>query len=172
MKRRAGIAVVALLAGALAGASCGKKPPNSAEKVKFRHGDLPAGWKESPVDGLTAAWYHEALGATIGLGAQCKELEDVGLHALAQQALVGVERREILEQTTIPIDGREAEDWVVKGSMDGVEVRINLVVHRDQDCVYDLNLVSRPDTFEKARADFRAFVGGFAIDGTRKAARK
>ena len=152
-----------MVAAAIALGACGKKPPSSAEKVSFRHGDLPAEWKETRVDGLTAAWYHEAMGATIGLGAQCKELEDIGLHALAQQALVGVERREILEQTTIPVDGREAEDWVVKGSMDGVEVRIDLVVHRDADCVYDLNLVSRPDTFDKARVDFRRFVTGFTV---------
>ncbi len=157
-------AFAVLLAAALLGA-CGKKPPSSAEKVDFRHGTLPAAWVETRLDGLTAAWFNEALGATIGLGAQCKELEDIGLHALAQQALVGVERREILEQTTIPIDGREAEDWVVKGSMDGVEVRLNLVVHRDSDCVYDLNLVSRPDTFDAARVDFRRFVTGFTVTG-------
>ena len=72
-------------------------------------------------------------------------------------------RREILEEKRVLVDGREALEWIVKGSVDGVEMRVNMVVFRKDGCVYDLNLVSKPESFDKARAEFQGFVTGFKL---------
>lgn len=156
MKR---LLLVAMLVSCI-GRSGTEKPP----KIEFKHGPLPAGWAATGVDGTVAAWYHAGFGATIGVAAQCKDVEDVSLDSLAQQTLIGLENREVVSQDRTDVQGREATDWVVKGSLDGVEVVIGLVTLRRGKCVYDLNLVSRPDAFERARADFRAFVAGFEVE--------
>ena len=147
---------------ALALCMCGK-PRSNTKPSSFRHGELPGGWEATKVAGLAVAFYHEGYGATAGVAPVCDGLTDASLESLAQQELIGLEQREKIEESRVTVDGREAIDWVVKGSMDGVEVVLNLVVFRREGCVYDLNLVSRPDTFEKARSEFRGFVGGFAV---------
>lgn len=151
-----------------AGTSCGKAASYDGAiyrrgPVHFAHGVLPAGWKPATVEGLAVAFYHDRFGATAGVATVCEGIRDAGLESLARQELVGLERRSVLEEGRISVDGREAVDWVVKGSVDGVDVRVNLVVLRKGPCVYDLNLVCRPSTFEEARADFRAFVAGFRV---------
>lgn len=153
-------AVVALAVAALAG--CGKTAI-TGKVSDFSHGPLPAEWKKTDVKGLAVAYYHSAYGATAGVAPVCEGVSDSTLESLARQELIGLEQRELLEENRIRVDGREAVEWVVKGSVDGVEMRVNLVVFRKDGCVYDLNLVSRPETFETARTDFRAFVDGFAL---------
>ena len=159
MRRAA--AIVMVVAAALALGACGKKTYTKASK--FRHGDLPEGWEKTRVKGLAIAYYHSDYGATAGVAPMCDGISDSTLESLAQQELVGLEQRELVEESRVSVDGREAIDWVVKGSVDGVVVVMNLVVFRKEGCVYDLNLVSRPETFDKARTEFRSFVGGFAL---------
>lgn len=151
-----GASVVATLA------ACGKSAV-TGKVVDFSHGPLPAEWKKTEVKGLAVAYYHSGYGATAGVAPGCEGISDSTLESLAQQELIGLEQREMLEEKRVTVDGREAVEWVVKGSVDGVEMRVNLVVFRKDGCVYDLNLVSRPETFSQARTDFQAFVAGFAL---------
>lgn len=143
-------------------ASCGKTAV-TGKVLDFSHGPLPAEWKKTEVAGLAVAYYHSGYGATAGVAPACEGISDTTLESLAQQELIGLEQREMLEEKRVTVDGREAVEWVVKGSVDGVEMRVNLVVFRKDGCVYDLNLVSRPETFSQARTDFQAFVAGFAL---------
>lgn len=134
-----------------------------SRSFKFKHGELPDTWVRTQVDGTALAFDNKALGATITAFSNCKNLEDVSLRALVQQELVGVEKKEVVEQSETPIGDRDAADWIVKGSMDGVSVQMELVVMRTGRCVYDMVLVSDPETFAKARPDFQTFVAGFEV---------
>ena len=133
--------------------------------AQFTHGQLPENWQPTQVAGLDVAFYHPAYGATVGVSTICEDVDETSLEGLAQQELVGIEKRAFLEQGHLDVDGRQAVEWVVGGTVDGVEIRLNLVVLRKGKCVYDLNLVGKPATFELARADFRGFVGGFKVVG-------
>lgn len=153
---------------ALAASACGKTATYEngvydGRRVQFRHGALPDGWAPTKVDGLAVAFYHAAFGATAGVAPICEGVPDSSLESLAQQELIGLEERRILEENRVAVDGREAVEWVVAGSIDGVEMRVNLVVFRKGPCVYDLNLVSSPEGFERARPEFKAFVAGFQV---------
>lgn len=145
-------------------AACGtSKPKVTGKAAPFTHGSLPAEWKKTEVKGLAAAFYHSGYGATAGVAPVCEGIQDQTLESLAQQELVGLEQRETLEEKRVTVDGREAVEWVVRGSVDGVEMRVNLVVFRKDGCVYDLNLVSKPERFDEARAEFQGFVSGFRL---------
>lgn len=158
--KRALVAALVLLAPA-----CGKSAKDPAEtkpdKVKM-HYEPPAGWESTTVEGMQLAWYRKDYGATIGVSAHCTNLEDVSQTTLVTQELTGIPHRVVVSQEQTKVDGRDAEDWVVEGNLDGVKMRIELVVLRET-CVYDLNLVSKPETFDAARADFRTFVQAFRV---------
>ena len=146
----------------LAGCGARSSAPFKGD-LGLSHGGLPEAWRPTTVPGTSAAWYQSEFGATIGVAVACEDVSDMSLHALAQQTLVGIERRETLEQSILPVDGREAESWVVKGSLDGIPILIHLVVFRKGPCVYDFELVAKPASFESARADFRAFLVGLTV---------
>ncbi len=151
--------------------ACPKKtaPPKDEEGLytsrgfKFKHGELPEGWTRAAVDGTALAFDHKKLGATITAFSNCKNVEDISLRALVQQELVGIEKKEVVEKSETPMGDRDAADWVVKGSLDGVEVQMELVVLRTGKCVYDMVLVTSAESFAAARPDFKTFVGGFEV---------
>ena len=159
------LVVLAFIAG------CPKKKNKATDEdgvfqsraFKFKHGELPAAWVRAQVDGTALAFDNKALGATITAFSNCKDIEDISLRALVQQELVGVEKKEVVEQLDTPMEGREAADWVVKGALDGVTIEMELVVLRTGRCVYDMVLVSAPDAFPAARPDFKKFVDGFEV---------
>jgi len=170
IRRAAFVAAAASLAALALAAGC-RTPKRATDRggvydsrsLKFHHGTLPDEWKRTKVEGTSLAFDNRPLDATISLFANCKDIEDVSLRALVQQELVGLENKEVLERREDPVGDREAADWVVRGELDGVTVQMNLVVLRIGGCVYDLVLVADPQTFEKARADFKVFVGGFEV---------
>src|SRR5438309_7204390 len=100
----------------------GREKPPKAEAVKISHGELPGEWQPTAIEGTQAAWHHSGYGATIGIAASCKGVEDVSLGSLAQQVVIGLPHRVTVSKGTVEVDGRQAEDRVVDGVLDGVPV--------------------------------------------------
>jgi hypothetical protein len=82
---------------------------------------------------------------------------------LAQQLLLGLRDRAMMESDDTPVDGRLASHRVLEGRMrDSDErVRIESYTVKGGRCVYDLLYVASPDAFDTWRTDFRRFVDSF-----------
>jgi hypothetical protein len=162
-------ALIAVVTAAGVLGCAAKKPSHDSAglfvspKLDFRHGELPNQWRRVAVDGTVLAYDENALGATISVSYDCKDVADVSLRSLVQQELSGIEKMQVIERGDTPLDGREGADWIVRGELDGVPVQMNLVVLRAGNCVYDLLLVSGSDEFPAERAAFTVFVNGFDV---------
>ena len=166
MKRAA---FLLLLLAAAATSACGAKHGDDDDggkgkvSTKFHYTQPPAPWKPTKVDGTQVAYYHADFGATMSVATECKDVEDVSLPSLVQQELIGIPHRKVVSQTQTTVGERAGEDWVVDGQLDGVDVRCELIVLRESKCVYDLNLVAKPASFDAAQKDFKTFLGGFSV---------
>ena len=158
-------AILALLALALAacGAKHGDDDDGGKVSTRFHYTQPPAPWKPTKVDGTQVAYYHADYGATLSVATECRDVEDVSLPSLVQQELIGIPHRKVVSQTQTRVGERDGEDWVVDGQLDGVDVRCELIVLRESKCVYDVNLVAKPASFDAAQKDFKAFLAGFSV---------
>jgi putative hemolysin len=132
------------------------------EGFAFRVPPTPEGWQRIEVSHAALA-YRDADGGTIAVNTRCHEDGgDVSLAALTQHLFIGFTDREILEQTVVPFDGREAMHTLLSAKLDGVPQRFDVWVMKKDDCVHDLYYIAAPAHFERGAATFERFVQGFA----------
>jgi hypothetical protein len=128
----------------------------------FRVPPPPEGWQRIQVSHAALA-FRDADGGTIAVDTRCREDGgDVPLASLTQHLFLGFTDREILEQTVVPFDGREAMHTLLSAKLDGVPKKFDVWVMKKDDCVHDLYYIAAPAHFERGAAAFERFVQGFA----------
>jgi hypothetical protein len=130
--------------------------------VAFRVGPLPAAWQRVQVADGHLAFHHRA-GGTIVASANCDRFIDLSLDLLTNQLLYGVEGRQELGRTRIPLDGRIALRTRMNGALDGVPIALDMVVLKKDGCTYDLVLASSPKDQRLRQPDFERFFAAFAL---------
>ena len=153
------IVPILVFLGACAGASFDGEVYRDHD-VAFRVGALGTGWERFRISEAALAFRHGSNG-TIVANAMCKDIEDVPLDVLINQALIGVGDKSELARTDVTLDGRAARRTQLTGTMDGVPVALDLVVMKKNNCVYDFQLVTSPRDFASRQADFVRFISGF-----------
>lgn len=153
-------AVVALLLTGCAGAFDGTV--YRGEGFAFRVAPPPATWQRIEISHAALAFRDEG-GGTIAVDTRCrKDGGDVPLASLTQHLFLGFTDREILTQTVVPFDGREAMHTRIEAKLDGVPKKFSVWVMKKDDCVHDLYYLADPAHFERGQAAFERFVQGFA----------
>lgn len=136
---------------------------------EFRDGDVrftvqpPSGWRAiSVASDNDLAWSQDDAGAVLQINGDCDPSLDIPLVALTNHLLVGFTEREIVEQTLVEIDGREALRTHVVAKLDGVPRELLLHVMKKNGCTYDFALVAPPgERFAQARASYDVVLQSF-----------
>lgn len=130
--------------------------------MTFRLGEIPQGWEQIQISEAKLAFRNDAQQATALVNARCdQDGEDAPLSALTQHLFLLFTEREIVEQSLVPLDGREAMHTVLNAKLDGVPKAFDVYVLKKDGCVYDFVLISSLETFDGAAPGFRGFVSGF-----------
>lgn len=87
-----------------------------------------------------------------------------GWAVLAQQLLIGMRDREVVEANEVPVNGRVASHRLLEGRMRQSDERVRMESYtlKGERCVYDLLFVAAPAAFDAWRGDFQRFVESFA----------
>ena len=134
----------------------------TGERLSFRIGEVPPTWQRLETNGASLAFRDDPAEVTVLVNARCGRAdEDVPLSALTRQLFMTFTEREVVEQKTIPMDGREALQTILRAKLDGVPKMFDVYVLKKDGCVYDFVAVGAPGTFRVARPVFERFVGGF-----------
>jgi hypothetical protein len=161
-----------LLIGAILLSGCGhSRPPrwnaSSHELCQgqncYRVGQLGPEWQEVHKEGASVGFYNAGLGAVVQANATCRDdAEAAPLPALTRQLLIGYTERHQQSQEVYALAGREGLRTRVDAKLDGVPVKLDLIVLPRNGCIYDLSYVAPPDHFESGHRAFEQFVAGFA----------
>lgn len=130
--------------------------------VVFQVGRLGDGWRRVEVSGSDLAFHSRNVGGVIAVNGDCDRDNDPPLRQLLMQLLIGFTEREFLTEELMSLDGREAMHSIVRAKIDGVPMMLDLYVLKKDECLYDFSYVAPPRDFLQARAEFEAFVRGFA----------
>jgi hypothetical protein len=108
------------------------------------------------------AFRDEAAEATVLVNGRCgQDGDDVPLLALTKHLFMSFTEREILEQTVISMDEREAMHTIMRAKLDGVPKMFDAYVLKKDGCVYDLVGIWAVGKFQDHRAEFEGFASGF-----------
>lgn len=130
--------------------------------MAFRLGETPRTWERIAVSDAKLAFRDDGAQTTTLVNARCgQDADDAPLEALRAHLFLLFTEREILEESRIPLDGREALRTVLLAKLDGVPKAFAVYVLKKDGCVYDFVQVSPPEALDGTRPAFERFVSGF-----------
>lgn len=127
---------------------------------------LPAaGWKIEPGTRADLALQSEATPGGMLVDATCggRELSRP-LDVLTRHLTFGLTKRDVVEDGTIRVAGRDAAHSTVRGMADGRDVTVEAMVLRVEPCVHDFLYVAPTGAFASGRPAFRAMVESFSLE--------
>lgn len=127
---------------------------------------LPAaGWKVEQGMRADLALQSEATPGGMLVDATCggRELSRP-LDVLTRHLTFGLTKRDVVEDGTIRVAGRDAAHSTVRGMADGRDVTVEAMVLRVEPCVHDFLYVAPTGAFASGRPAFRAMVESFSLE--------
>jgi hypothetical protein len=125
----------------------------------------PSGWTVDPMPRADLALQGDAKSGGMLVDATCGGRETArSLDVLARHLTFGLTKRDVIENGTTTVGGREAARSVVRGMVDGRDVTVEAVVLRAAPCVHDFLYVAPTGAFEAGRPVFRALVESFSLE--------
>lgn len=133
-----------------------------AHDATYSFGTPGPGWRPLSQKGAQVAWHHEGLGAVIVLDSQCEMHGDSTLEQFTDHLRIDFREWEVLSQERVTLVQRDAVRTVVLASIDGViKTQMEIYVVKKDGCLFDLEYIAPPRTFESGRGDFAKVVAGF-----------
>lgn len=135
-----------------------------SQDTAYSIGVLSDGWKRIDLRGGDIAFWNEALKATITVNSTCNErIGSEPLNSLVDSLLVGFSDKELERKEEVTVSGQRAIDTVYRGKVKDTYVKLNIVVLKKGNCVYDLTYASLPESFDLGIGEFREFVSQFKL---------
>jgi len=127
-----------------------------------------SGWRVDTGPRADLALQSEAKEGGMLVDATCGGREAARpLDVLARHLTFGLTRRDVLENGTATVGGRDAAHSVVRGQAEGRDVTVEAIVMRAEPCVHDFLYVAPSGAFAAGRPAFRAVVESFAREPRR-----
>jgi|GEM_PF-1008495 len=137
------------------------------QKGFYNVGPLSASWRFDRIPPYKMIhFYSEEFKSSIATDAFCDDaFDDASLRTLTTHLHFDLTERKIKSEKEFMLDDRGALRTVALGKVDGVEIVLDTVVIKKDNCLFDFILVGDPAFHEKAAADFEQFFGGFKYQG-------
>jgi len=133
--------------------------------LRYRVGELPPDWKQVGIRENDLAFLSTDKAHSMAVNATCEGHEDASLQVLTQHLLMGFTDRQLVNQETRPLDGRDSLRSHYTAKLDGVPIELLLVVMKKDGCVYDFAYLSPRGRFDEKLADFERLLDQFKAEG-------
>lgn len=133
---------------------------------RYALGQPQGEWRTVKAGSADQAWFHDGIGASIYADSNCAtRYDDRPLAKLAEAVVFGIGSGPTLREEPRSVDGRDAWLRVVDANIDGVSMRVGVVVLKKDECVYDLLYLAPPTTFDSGWPAFESVLAGFRTQG-------
>ena len=136
----------------------------TSEDTTYRIGALPGDWKRLDIEGGDLAYNSLLSDSTITVNSTCDpKKKNYSLKALSESLLIGIKDKKALNREETLVDGQKALSSIYTGSINDTPVKIETVVFRKGDCIYDFTYASPPDSFDDGEVVFKEFISQFRV---------
>jgi len=120
------------------------------------------GWQPLKQKDTQVVWFNTDLDAVILLDSQCESHGDSDLMQFTDHLRIDFRQWDVKSQEVVKMNSRDALNTVVVASIDGgPQKQLELYVTKKNGCLFDLEYVAPPASFERGRAAFARVVAGF-----------
>ena len=137
------------------GPTAGKK----SEDVSFQIPENP--FKLISTDNADKAWQSQKTGNTLAFLSECKGSVDLPLKTIEGDSVNALNQPVLVSSQTGLFNDRGSLETTADGFVDGVEVRMALMIFKKNSCNYTISYVGRKKTFDQEKTHFDKFLKGF-----------
>lgn len=159
MKNHVIVCSMCLLLGGCVSVSLPGKKVVSAKDVSFEA--PPSPFKEIKMANVDKAWLSDKTANTISYFSECGNSADPSLESLESDALSAMNDVNVLQSETREFNGRESRHTVITGKLDGVPVKMSLVLLKKNGCNYTLSYGGTAAQFPQEESAFENFKKNF-----------
>jgi hypothetical protein len=139
--------------------SLGNNKSKKAQDLKMQEPKSP--FHSIKTDNADSAWQSDKTGNTIAVLSECNTPTDISLKSLESDSLTALSQIKIVNSEKLTFNNREAIQTVSEGKVDGVPIRLELLVFKKNYCNYTLSYVGRKASFDSERDFFEQFLKYF-----------
>jgi hypothetical protein len=139
--------------------------PNQAKKsenIVFLEPKSPFKLLSDKHEKMDRAWQSQKTGNTIGFISECGTTA-VPLSQLENDVLSNLDNTNSLSNNKISFNDREAIETTIKGQVDGVKIKLALLVFRKSECSYTITYVGKEQNFDAESKLYSDFLNGFKV---------
>lgn len=149
-----------LLLSSCVSVNVGPRKPTPSKSVRLQ--EPSSSYRGLKIEGLDRAWRNSSSGVTLGFLSECGE-SSASLQELQSDSWNSLKSLKVLSQKELEFNSRAALESSVEGGLDGVKVRMQLLVFRKNSCNYILSFVGRPSAQSQELTVFEQFKQGFVV---------
>jgi hypothetical protein len=132
---------------------------SKANGVKFSEPKSP--FKKIDNPSVDSAWQNPSTGNTIAYLSECGNKGDITLAAMENENVSAISSAKVIRTALKEYNSREAKESTVEGIVDGIPVKMTLIVFKKNGCNYTLSFVGRKKYFEDDFNNFKFFKENF-----------
>lgn len=131
----------------------------SASHVKFEAPSSP--FEKGNVSSGDQTWISKKTGNSISFISECERSVELSLEQLESDALNVMEKLKIEKSDRFQYNGREALKTLASGKVDGIDIKMQLVTFKKNNCNYNLSYVAVASRFDSESSYFEQFAKDF-----------
>ena len=136
----------------------------TSDDTSYKIGTLPDDWKRLKIKGGDLAYNSLLSDSTITVNSTCDpKKKKYSLKALSESLLIGIKGKKAVKREETTVDGQKALSSLYTGSINDTPVKIETVVFRKGECIYDFTYASPPDSFDGGQIVFKEFISQFKV---------
>lgn len=137
-------------------------PKASGKKATNLEFSAPAApFQAIKTESADAAWLSAKTGNTISYLSDCESPIDPSVKQIESESLSALTNLKIESSDEIPYNGRQAAVSVASGAVDGVPVKMKLLVFKKNNCNYTLTYAGVEKNFSAEVKEFNRFIQSF-----------
>lgn len=132
-----------------------------SENISFKQPGLP--FKEFAANHLDKAWKNPKNGNSISFLSDCSQHHDPSLTNIIKGVVRGIEFSKTVSSKKYNYNNRAALHNEIKGSVDGVQSRLEVLTFKKNSCIFIITYVALDSTFQVDQKYFKNFLKGFHV---------
>lgn len=160
--RMAALAIASLVITGCVSVKLSSDDHQQAEPNKLKYKDPARPFEKTELSQADKAWQSPKTGNSISFFSDCKS-NTLPLKSIRTNLFTGIESLKVIDESILNFNDREALRSIVLGKMEGIPIKVNLIVFKKNMCTYSLSYVALIDQYDQELASFLRFVESFKV---------
>ncbi len=127
--------------------------------------ESPAGeFEKIKTEGADVTWLNKKNGNSISYYSECNLSNDISLQSIQNESFSALSEVNVTNTQSATFNDRESLQTEADAAIDGVPIKISLIIFKKNGCNYTLTYAGRKEKFAQNQPEFKKFAKEFRVN--------